>query len=202
MRSCAERVAVTNDASSVSVSTETKTGPTDRAAQATRSVIQTGIAAVYTAPSHRPTISKKVCRSAVSVCAAFRTRLPTPMPCDKSVCPRPFRRGPIAGGCAGTSASTCGEGVAGQRPDCGLSDELTCRRVRVVVPTDGLLTMSCDPRGDDRGGFGLTIVGYNEPTGSGLPWHVNAGTELAMDIGMWFQSTVSQSCVFKTSLTR
>jgi hypothetical protein len=45
-RSCAERVAFTNDASSVSASTETRTGPMDTAAQATRSVIQTGIAAV------------------------------------------------------------------------------------------------------------------------------------------------------------
>jgi hypothetical protein len=83
---------------------------------------------------------------------------------------------------------------------CGLSDELTCRTVRVVVPTDGLLTMSCNPQGDDNGGFGLTIVGYNDRTSFALPWHVTAGTERAVDIGMWFQSTVSQSCVFKTSL--
>ena len=45
-RSCAERVALTNDASSVRASTETRTGPSDSAAQATRSVIHTGIAAV------------------------------------------------------------------------------------------------------------------------------------------------------------
>jgi hypothetical protein len=84
---------------------------------------------------------------------------------------------------------------------CGVGDELTCRTVQVVVPTDGLLTMSCDPRGDDNGGFGLTIVGYSDRTSTGAPWHVTAGTERAVDIGMWFTSTVSQLCVFKTSLT-
>jgi hypothetical protein len=46
MRSCAERVAFTNDASSVRASTDTRTGPVDSAAQATQSVIQTGMAAV------------------------------------------------------------------------------------------------------------------------------------------------------------
>lgn len=79
--------------------------------------------------------------------------------------------------------------------NCGFSDELTCRTVRVVVPTDGLLTLSCP---------GLKIVGYAEawqnPAGS--PWHVTAGTEVVVDIGMWFQSTASQSCVFNTSLAR
>ncbi|MBI3493476.1 MAG: hypothetical protein HY047_17100 [Acidobacteria bacterium] len=45
-RSCAERVAFTKDASSLRASTETRTGPVDTAAQATQSVIQTGIAAV------------------------------------------------------------------------------------------------------------------------------------------------------------
>ncbi len=46
MRSCAERAAFTSDVSSVRASTETRIGPVDNAAQATRSVIQTGIAAV------------------------------------------------------------------------------------------------------------------------------------------------------------
>ena len=46
MRSCAERVAATNDASSMRASTDTRTGPSESAAHATRSVIQTGIAAV------------------------------------------------------------------------------------------------------------------------------------------------------------
>jgi hypothetical protein len=45
-RSCAGRVALTNDASSVRASIATTTGPTDSAAHATRSVIQAGIAAV------------------------------------------------------------------------------------------------------------------------------------------------------------
>jgi hypothetical protein len=85
--------------------------------------------------------------------------------------------------------------------NCGYDDELTCRTVRVVVPTDGLLTMSCDPQGDDNGGPGLTIVGYNGRGSSGLPRHFVAG-EWPVDIGMWFQSSVSQSCVFKTSLAR
>jgi hypothetical protein len=85
---------------------------------------------------------------------------------------------------------------------CGVDDELTCRTVRVVIPTDGVLTMSCNPHGDDNGGFGLTIVGYNGRTSSALPWHATAGTERAVDIGMWFTSTVSQSCVFTTSLSR
>jgi hypothetical protein len=72
---------------------------------------------------------------------------------------------------------------------CGWSDELTCRTVRVVVPTDGLLTVSCP---------GLTLPG----NAVGSPWHVTAGTQPAVDVGMWFQSTVSQSCVFNTSLVR
>jgi hypothetical protein len=46
MRSCAEPVACTSDVSSVSASMETRIGPVDNAAQATRSVIHTGIAAV------------------------------------------------------------------------------------------------------------------------------------------------------------
>jgi hypothetical protein len=82
---------------------------------------------------------------------------------------------------------------------CGPYRDLTCRTVRVVVPTDGLLTMSCDPQGDGYGGPGLTIAGYNGRGETGLPWHVIAG-EYAVDIGMWSASTVSQSCVFKTSL--
>ena len=75
--------------------------------------------------------------------------------------------------------------------NCGWEGELTCRTVRVVLPTDGVLTMSCP---------GLKIAGYDEPWRTpGSPWHVTAG-EVAVDIGMWFTSTVSQSCVFKTSL--
>jgi hypothetical protein len=46
-RSCALHVALTSAASSVSASTDTRTGPTDSAAQATRSVIHTGMAAVW-----------------------------------------------------------------------------------------------------------------------------------------------------------
>ena len=46
MRSCAERAAATKDRSSVRASTETRTGPFDSAAHATRSVIHTGMAAV------------------------------------------------------------------------------------------------------------------------------------------------------------
>jgi hypothetical protein len=46
MRLHRHRVAVTNDASSRSASTDTRTGPTESAAHAARSVIQTGIAAV------------------------------------------------------------------------------------------------------------------------------------------------------------
>jgi hypothetical protein len=47
MQSCAARVAVTKEVSSVSASTETTTGPIERTAHATRSVIHTGIAAVH-----------------------------------------------------------------------------------------------------------------------------------------------------------
>lgn len=46
MRSCAERAAFTSDVSSARASTETRIGPVDNAAQAARSVIHTGIAAV------------------------------------------------------------------------------------------------------------------------------------------------------------
>jgi hypothetical protein len=46
MRSCAERAVVTSEASSVSASTETTAGPVDNAAQAARSVIHIGMAAV------------------------------------------------------------------------------------------------------------------------------------------------------------
>jgi hypothetical protein len=46
MRSCAERVAATNAASSMRASTATRRGPRERAAHATRSVIHTGMAAV------------------------------------------------------------------------------------------------------------------------------------------------------------
>jgi hypothetical protein len=45
-RSCAERVVLTSKSSSVSASTDTTGGPMDNPAQAARSVIQTGIAAV------------------------------------------------------------------------------------------------------------------------------------------------------------
>jgi hypothetical protein len=54
-RSWAERVAFTSDASSVRASTEIRTGPTDIAAHATLSVIQTGIAAVRASGSHSQT---------------------------------------------------------------------------------------------------------------------------------------------------
>jgi hypothetical protein len=89
--------------------------------------------------------------------------------------------------------------------NCGFDSELTCRTVRVSVPSDGLLTMSCDPQGDDNGGPGLTIVGYNDRVTCRncsvfSPWRLTAGTERAVDIGMWGQSMASQSCVFKTSL--
>ena len=46
MRSCAARVVVTSEASSVRASTDARAGPVDSAAQAARSVIHTGIAAV------------------------------------------------------------------------------------------------------------------------------------------------------------
>ena len=46
MRSCAERVVVTSEASSVSASTDTTAGPVDNATQAARSVIHVGMAAV------------------------------------------------------------------------------------------------------------------------------------------------------------
>jgi hypothetical protein len=92
--------------------------------------------------------------------------------------------------------------IAPGDPFCGVfNDELTCRTVRVMVPASGLLVMSCDPRGDDNGGPGLNIEGYNTRIVSG-DWHVTAGTEVPVRIGMWQNWPVSQSCVFTTSIAR
>jgi hypothetical protein len=46
MRSCAERVVLTSATKAVNASTDTRTAPIDSTAQAARSVIHTGIAAV------------------------------------------------------------------------------------------------------------------------------------------------------------
>ena len=61
MRSCADRVAATNAVSSRSASTEMRIGPTESAAHATRSVIQTGIAAVPTSAAQSQT--SRPCRT-------------------------------------------------------------------------------------------------------------------------------------------
>ena len=61
MRSCTARVAFTSDVSSVRASTETRIGPVDNAAQATRSVIHTGIAAVRSSSSQSQT--SRPCRT-------------------------------------------------------------------------------------------------------------------------------------------
>jgi hypothetical protein len=83
---------------------------------------------------------------------------------------------------------------------CGDDDELVCRFVHVLVPSTGVLTMSCDPHIGERGGPGFFIVGYNNYFGEDLPWPLMAGSERIVQIGMWFSSTVSQSCTLKTSL--
>lgn len=80
---------------------------------------------------------------------------------------------------------------------CGHDDELVCRRVTVMVPAAGSLTMGCEPQGNDNGGPGLTIVEYNGRAGV-QPWHVTGG-EVPVDIGMWGTSKVSQSCTLTTS---
>lgn len=83
---------------------------------------------------------------------------------------------------------------------CGHDDELVCRTIRVMVPAKGRLTLGCEPKGDDNGGPGLTIVDYNGRRNSGQPWTVVPG-ETPVEIGMWFTSTFSQSCTFTTSFT-
>jgi hypothetical protein len=83
---------------------------------------------------------------------------------------------------------------------CGNGDELTCRIVRVVTPTTGRLSMTCEPRGDDNGGPGLTIVGYNDRTASGQPWRVIGG-EIIVEVGMWLTSTITQSCLLTTAFS-
>ena len=69
MRSCAERVVATNDACSRRPSTATRTGPTESAAHATRSVIQTGIAAVRSIGLAEPDLA------AMSHAALYENRL-------------------------------------------------------------------------------------------------------------------------------
>ena len=81
---------------------------------------------------------------------------------------------------------------------CGHDDELACRTVRVVVPARGRLTMNCEPKGNDNGGPGLTIVGYNDRTSPGQPWFVNAG-DVSVEVGMWFTWPQSQSCLLTTA---
>ena len=82
---------------------------------------------------------------------------------------------------------------------CGLSDELICRTVRLTVPAAGPLTMTCEPRGDDNGGPGLTIVGYNERTASPSVFFVPG--EHPIEVGMWLTSTISQSCLLTTAFS-
>lgn len=83
---------------------------------------------------------------------------------------------------------------------CGHGDELTCRIVRVSIPTAGRLAMACEPTGDDNGGPGLTIVDYNDRRATGQPWFVGPG-EVLVEVGMWFTSTISQSCILVTVLS-
>lgn len=75
---------------------------------------------------------------------------------------------------------------------CGLSaDDLVCRTVHIVIPTDGMLTASCP---------GLIVEVFDLVRGDTVKWPVKAGTEVEVNIGMWLQSTVSQACMLKTSL--
>jgi len=76
-----------------------------------------------------------------------------------------------------------------------------CRIVHIVVPTDGLMTMEVVPT-PSAANTGLTFVDEFGPPPGPLVLHVTvaAGTEVVVAIGMLWTSTVSQSCVFNTSL--
>jgi hypothetical protein len=75
-----------------------------------------------------------------------------------------------------------------------------CRTVHIVVPTDGLLTTEVVPT-PSTANTGLTLVGDVGPFGPSRVMHVTAGTEVVVWVGMVWTSTLSQTGVFKTSLT-
>jgi len=78
----------------------------------------------------------------------------------------------------------------------GTPDALPCRIVRVEVPTDGVLTMTCANQAMTILEFGLSVSGT---VVGGV--NVKAGTERIVGIGL--PSAVgSQSCLFITSLAQ
>ena len=76
----------------------------------------------------------------------------------------------------------------------GTPDALPCRIVRVEVPNDGVLTMTCANQAMTILEYGLSVSGT---VVAGVK--VTAGTERIVGIGLPF-AVGSQSCVFSTSL--
>ncbi len=85
---------------------------------------------------------------------------------------------------------------------CGDSDQFVCRTVHIVAPTDGTMTINAVPTPSAaNAGLEISAPSYRCCGGTtSIP--VTAGAEVIANVGMWGNSTASQSFVLNTSLVR
>jgi hypothetical protein len=89
----------------------------------------------------------------------------------------------------------------------GLGPDYVCRSVRVLAPSDGLMTVEAlSNDGEARPGLEVETVGVapccSERMGNPISIPVTAGTEVVANVEMASGSAISQSFVLNTSIVR